>query len=248
MYGVTSPIVTLLVYPAARLADGDALFSEGPYLTFEQSGFVFPPQSDHALLFVEPTREVQIWDLDAKQQVGLDEKRPFWAGTYTTDGSLIVIGDTIYDTTDYKELWDSGMDGGHAVFSSDERYLFLATGERPNVMYINHDAVIQVYAVPQSPDEVYEPLLSPYSIRCGSYAEVYVLEDDTLNVRDTASLEGEVLTTLELGTRVELVEGPYSECIGYDGRYVWLNIRTPEGMEGWAVMFADGIQTLISVD
>ncbi len=247
VFGVMSPTVTVMAYPTARLSEGGALFAEEPYLAFEQSGFVFPPQSDYALLFVEPAREVQIWDMEAKVQVGVDDKRPFWAGTYNADGSLIVIGDTLYDTTTYDTLWQASQRGGGATFSADEQYLFLRSYTPDNALYVSHDSLIQVYAIPTSPDEIYDlPPRAPYPVHCGGQAEVYVLDNDTLNVRAAASVAGDILTKLESGTSVDIVDEQF--CFEYDGQYVWLHIRTQAGIEGWAVMFADGIQTLLQVD
>ncbi|HEX3052449.1 MAG TPA: SH3 domain-containing protein [Aggregatilineaceae bacterium] len=233
--------MTEYVYPTTSLTDGDLLSSE-PYLTFENAGLEFLPDNDNALLFVDDTQEVQIWDLDAKKQVGVEEKRPFYTGTYNADGTLVVIGDTIYDTADYEMLWDAGTDGGNAVWSADEQYLFLRSNPQAHGLYASYDDLIQIFAVPHSPAEVYTPPQMPYLARCHGRAEVFVLEDDTLNVRATASLDGEILAKLETGTTVDIVEDSF--CVEYDGVYIWLNIRTADGIEGWAVIFADGMQTL----
>lgn len=63
---------------------------------------------------------------------------------------------------------------------------------------------------------------------------------DTLRVRDVAGLDGNIVTRLENGTIVTVIGGPQ----GADD-FVWWQIRTATGEEGWAVERVGGEQVLI---
>jgi hypothetical protein len=74
----------------------------------------------------------------------------------------------------------------------------------------------------------------------GSQATVYTTEGDPLNVRSGPSVTLNIVTRLQSGMRVTLLEGPYPA----EG-YLWWRLRAPDGIEGWSVQSADGIETLI---
>jgi len=70
-------------------------------------------------------------------------------------------------------------------------------------------------------------------------ATVFTTAGDRLNVRSGPGLEFEILTKLDAGTLVTLIEGPKK----VDG-YAWWRIRDDAGNEGWAVERVDEEQTL----
>jgi hypothetical protein len=73
----------------------------------------------------------------------------------------------------------------------------------------------------------------------GGIAIVRTTGGDALYLRDSAGLDGNVLTRLNSGTRVTIIRGPATEA-GQD----WWQIQTPGGVLGWVVDEADGIKTL----
>lgn len=78
-----------------------------------------------------------------------------------------------------------------------------------------------------------------YRLLLNDIAQVYTTEGDRLNLRAQPGLSSDILTKLEKGTLVTLLEGPRKE----DGLQ-WWRIRTPEGLEGWSVERVDEEQTL----
>ncbi len=83
------------------------------------------------------------------------------------------------------------------------------------------------------------PLWMPPTLGAGTQARVHVLSGDTLSVRAGPGLDFAVQERLEDGALVDVLEGPERA----DG-YVWWRVRTPSGVEGWAVQTADGVRTL----
>lgn len=80
-----------------------------------------------------------------------------------------------------------------------------------------------------------------YTLYPDTIAEVYTTGGDTLNVREGPGISFEIVTRLNSGERVRLLEGPRKND---DDGYVWWRIRNNEGIEGWAVERADDEQTL----
>ncbi len=78
------------------------------------------------------------------------------------------------------------------------------------------------------------------ALNIGEKAVVQVM-DDTLNVRSCAGADCEILEKLDNGVRVTVLEGPQ-----VSDNYNWWRISTPNGIEGWSVAGADGIQTLVA--
>lgn len=74
----------------------------------------------------------------------------------------------------------------------------------------------------------------------GGQAIVNTTGDERLNLRADKSLSAPIRSTLERGTTVTLITGPrFSEGL------LWWYIRTQDGIEGWLVEAADGVQTLL---
>jgi tetratricopeptide (TPR) repeat protein/SH3-like domain-containing protein len=84
-----------------------------------------------------------------------------------------------------------------------------------------------------------EQTLQP-PLAIGAQATVYPLSGDRLNVRENAGRSNPIVVQLAPGVVVTILDGPQDA----DG-FRWWKIRTPDGMEGWAVDEADGEQTLI---
>jgi serine/threonine protein kinase len=78
----------------------------------------------------------------------------------------------------------------------------------------------------------------PY-LHVGGRAQVYV-EDEGLKLRAGPGTNYEILENMPRGTIVTLIGDPRSAQ-----GYTWWRVRSPFGREGWAVAFADELQTLI---
>lgn len=83
---------------------------------------------------------------------------------------------------------------------------------------------------------------STRELTTGGQAIVVVVRNDSLNVRSGPGTGFDSLARLSAGTVVTILDEPVSS-----DSYVWWQIRTPDGIEGWAVEAADGIQTLAPV-
>lgn len=73
----------------------------------------------------------------------------------------------------------------------------------------------------------------------GGQAVVFVTDPTGLRVRAGAGINHEALGNLFTGELVDIIGGPQSA-----NGYVWWNIRTSSGLEGWSVEGADGLKTL----
>jgi tetratricopeptide (TPR) repeat protein/uncharacterized protein YraI len=71
-------------------------------------------------------------------------------------------------------------------------------------------------------------------------ATVYPISGDKLNVREGAGRSNPIVTQIEPGVVVTILDGPQE----MDG-FRWWKIQTPDGLQGWAVDEAEGEQTLI---
>lgn len=80
---------------------------------------------------------------------------------------------------------------------------------------------------------------STFRLFAGVKAEVFTTEGDRLNLRGGPGLRFDILTKLDKGGLVTLIEGPRKE----DG-LAWWRIRTEDGTEGWAVERVETEQTL----
>lgn len=86
------------------------------------------------------------------------------------------------------------------------------------------------------------PTLTPTAepeLTVGGAAVVTTTGGDALNVRSGPGRSFDIVTRLPDGTVVSIIEGPQRA----DG-FTWWKIRTADGVEGWAVEFADDEQTL----
>jgi hypothetical protein len=79
--------------------------------------------------------------------------------------------------------------------------------------------------------------LTGFELRQGGRARVYV-EDDGLNLRGGPDLHFDILEKLPSFTSVEIIGGPQP------GDFVWWQVRTEDGNEGWVVESVDNIITL----
>ena len=81
---------------------------------------------------------------------------------------------------------------------------------------------------------------APTDLVVGATATVHVTDNDVLNVRGGAGVNFAVLEELPDSTPVTILGGPV-----YADDFTWWRVRTPNGVEGWAVDYADGVQTLV---
>lgn len=84
----------------------------------------------------------------------------------------------------------------------------------------------------------YQPELSQI-LDPGDQARVFVTGGDTLNVREGPGTNFNRVDRLSIGEIVTIIDGPV-----YADTYLWWNLETPRGIQGWAVEAADGIVTL----
>jgi formylglycine-generating enzyme required for sulfatase activity len=77
------------------------------------------------------------------------------------------------------------------------------------------------------------------TLRIGGQATVHVI-NDTLSLRTGPGTSYAEIERLPNGTIVSILDGPQA-----GGAYTWWYIRAPSGNQGWAVEYADNIQTLI---
>jgi len=80
---------------------------------------------------------------------------------------------------------------------------------------------------------------STFRLFAGVQAEIYTTEGDRLNLRGGPGLRFEIVSKLDKGAFVILIEGPRKQ----DG-LAWWRIRAADGTEGWAVERVDTEQTL----
>lgn len=78
-----------------------------------------------------------------------------------------------------------------------------------------------------------------FRLFAGVSAEVFTTGGDRLNLRSGPGLRFDILTKLDKGSFVTLIEGPRKQ----DG-LAWWNVRAADGTEGWAVERVDTEQTL----
>lgn len=83
------------------------------------------------------------------------------------------------------------------------------------------------------------PTPPPEGLYIGGRAIVNVV-NDTLALRTGPGVDNARIEDLALGTLVTIVDGPI-----VSGGYTWWYIQSPSGNLGWAVDFADDIQTLV---
>lgn len=82
--------------------------------------------------------------------------------------------------------------------------------------------------------------LDSNELRVGRYAEVFVTDDEGLSLQPQPGLHFKRLEFMPSGSIVEIIGGPQDA----DG-YIWWQVRSATGKEGWAVEGADGLITLV---
>ncbi len=88
------------------------------------------------------------------------------------------------------------------------------------------------------------PAPSLPSVTIGGRVTINTTSNSTLRLRETPSLSGNIITSLEDGVVVDVVAGP----ITAEG-FTWWQIRTSDNLEGWSVESnpSAGVQTLIPI-
>jgi hypothetical protein len=183
-----------------------------------------------------------VWAQDEKSFYLLSTKqhdRNMYLFKYSLSGQK----ETIY--TAGVDRLPAGMQYHPLTLSPDDHFIALQVatqpyGGSPHQVIVLDSKGQSLWSSDDYPFAMYPVWVPPY-MGAGAQATVHVIRGDTLNVRDSAGLSGTVLEALADGTAVTLLEGPQTA----DG-YVWWRVRTPSGVEGWAVESANGVQTLIT--
>jgi WD40 repeat protein len=214
---------------------------------------------------------IQVWDLASGQPIGVQPDLGTCSDAVTDlalsqDGRTLAITRpgscnedlypqgsslSVFDLATGGQVYAAGSSVSGVAFSSDGRYL-AATGGGIAVWDAQTWEVVNSYYgdgvdVAWNPDSLHFVTASSY----GAYfwaipllvdhpATVHVIKDDQLNVRAGVGMEYDILARLDDGAVVTLLEGPVSA-----GEYTWWRVRTADGVEGWAVESADGVQTLV---
>lgn len=198
-----------------------------------------------------------------------------WVGAYDMVGNVwewtaSIYADYPYDPLDGRESLEGSSDtervlrGGafyafeESVLNAVNRFKYAANrredsfGIRCIRDYRDGDVRADILpfiptAAPTSPAVLTEAAASEISgvddLRVGITAEIFTTNGDTLSVRSGAGINYDRLARLQPGTVVTIIGGP-EEADGYR----WWQIRTPTGIVGWSVDFADNEQTLIPLE
>ncbi|RMF80299.1 MAG: SH3 domain-containing protein [Chloroflexi bacterium] len=135
-----------------------------------------------------------------------------------------------------------GIDAGDVVWTSEPDVLL-------QIAWVNDPANIGGAAYPAWPvlEAETSPLLpgdsgggDPLAIVVGGQAIINTTGGDALNVRSGPSTVFQVVGQLADNTRVIVLEGP-QEGAGF----TWWRVSGPDGITGWVVASADGVQTLL---
>jgi len=90
-------------------------------------------------------------------------------------------------------------------------------------------------------NDTYQDIITT-QLRVNERAEIFSISNEGIgivNLREYPTTEYEVLTQLESGTRVTLINGPYK---GVD--FVWWQVQTDDDTIGWMVEYLGGVQIL----
>ncbi|MCL4252870.1 MAG: SH3 domain-containing protein, partial [Anaerolineae bacterium] len=82
------------------------------------------------------------------------------------------------------------------------------------------------------------------SVEIGGRVTINTTSNSTLRLRETPSLSGNIIVSLEDGTVADVIAGP----VIAEG-FTWWQIRTSDNAEGWSVESnpSAGLQTLIPI-
>lgn len=84
------------------------------------------------------------------------------------------------------------------------------------------------------------PTTPTAGLTIGGVATVRTTGGDALNMRTNAGTEFQIVRKLDSGTEVTLLEGPVSAA-----GFTWWRVQTADGLTGWVVDAASGVQTLV---
>lgn len=154
---------------------------------------------------------------------------------------------------------DNQLDAGRTVwYLSIAEYQERAGGDYPlEIAWVHDPAPLGPYiAWGQLDDPIYAPTAIPSTVAVqptalptpepvfyvGMTVTVQTTEGEILNLRAAPTRESEVLIYLEDDLPLILLEGPV-EAEGF----TWWRVRTPDGLEGWAVENNGELQTLVPI-
>lgn len=131
-----------------------------------------------------------------------------------------------------------------AITAGSEIWRTRRTGT-PQIVWVGYAAQAvdvppwRVLALPITAGTTTQPETTP-QLRVGGTATIRTIGGDGLYVRTAPGRDGDIITRLNSGTPVTLIEGP----IPINGEN-WWRIRTAGLLEGWVIEQADGIRTLV---
>jgi hypothetical protein len=162
---------------------------------------------------------------------GLDAGIPVWTSTVGSFPVIAWVGDTILRAQSSYPAWTKLAD---AVYAPGVTAQIAPSADQP---------LLTPGAVSAGDVAASTPVFGRF-LTVGGIATVNTTEGDTLNVRLGPGTDFEILTRLEDGDRVTLLEGPRDA-----GGFTWWKIRTATGIEGWVVESVNDngarLQTLI---
>jgi WD40 repeat protein len=264
---------TLVFTPDSRfLVTGDSSqfirfwsVGSGEEVTFQAAGSVVlaaAVSKDGRWLAYSSATHLFLWDLQNMKRQGSIDTPALRDLSFNSDGSVIA---SISNTNELL-LWNvddilNRRDGSTPLFHFQSDDVLIEVAFSPNGQYmgmlgfeelvlwsINHalsynPTPFSLTTTADVPTET--PSVEPVEgaeISAGQLAQVQTTKGDTLNLRAEAGRDFEIITRMENGTLVTVLEGPQI----IDGLN-WWRLRIAEGIEGWAVDFVDGEQTLIPV-
>lgn len=205
------------------------------------------PDSTHLVVWNDYT--MQLWNALKREKVFefSSSTTPVW----NKDGSRLMTVEGIFDTTTGERIIAPGGYGWNSdetlMFSYDSMFGAWVTdlATREIILGVDHAAYdsrfcgFPIVILPTWSDT---RLLAWDNngqwISVGGQATVNVL-DDGLSLRVEPSINAEVLEKMPDGTVVEIIAGPQAA----DG-FIWWQVRTEGGNEGWSVEQADNLTTL----
>jgi hypothetical protein len=128
----------------------------------------------------------------------------------------------------------NGLERGTIAWQGDpgaqQLHLIYTPGNQPGTGPFAAWRQLAPTSVQANPPSNPNPPASTGTLTVGRAATVNTTQGDKLNVRSGPGRTFSIVTKLDAGTRVTLLEGPRSA----DG-LTWWRIRTPSGAEGWVI-------------
>ncbi|MCS7070831.1 MAG: SH3 domain-containing protein, partial [Anaerolinea sp.] len=170
---------------------------------------------------------------------------PVWNSSLGANYEIAWVSDEQYGPIGQTEPW--GFANPNTVFVPSDPVAIPLQPTLPVAIPIQPTLPVAIPVVPTLPVAVPVqpalPVAVPVQLRIGGQARVQTTAGDTLNVRTGAGRSFPVITQVNPGTIVSIIQGP----VAADG-FVWWQIMLPTGVVGWSVEAADGVQTLVPLN